>query len=277
MSNLTHDDPRLTAYALGELPASERALMESELANSPELRAEVELIRALSGNLSAELSKELGSTPTLTRPQRAAIVRAATPHAWRVIGWSVITAAAASIALMVAMPAGTFTEPAPERLAMKPLSEKDSGPTTTSFTAAEATAASPAPSAVAMPAVVPPPPLLARVDKDAARFSLQDPTKKSGQPTLSQIEKEYDEATNALTAREEQVTADQKAAASPVAKAAVTKAKSLPSEENAAHQDEKLAPGEIPIHKPPVPSAHDEAETSSTRPRGFASRVAGAG
>ena len=92
MSNLTHDDPRLTAYALGELPASERALMESELANSPELRAEVELIRALSGNLSAELSKELGSTPTLTRPQRAAIVRAATPRAWRVIGWSVITA-----------------------------------------------------------------------------------------------------------------------------------------------------------------------------------------
>ncbi len=238
MSNLTHDDPRLTAYALGELPAAERAVIESELANNPELRAEVELIRALSGNLSAEFSKELGSTPTLTRPQRAAIVRAATPRAWRVIGWSVITAAAASIALMVMMPAGTLVERAPERLAMNSLSKTDAEPKAASFAPAVTTAT---PSAATLPPVVSAAPLLARADKDAERFSLQDPTKKPGQPTLSQSEKEYNEATNALTAREEQVTADRKAAASPVEVAAVAKAKSLPSEENAAHQDEKLA------------------------------------
>ncbi len=219
MSNLTHDDPRLTAYALGELPASERAMMESELANRPELRAEVELIRALSGNLSAELSKELGSTPTLTRPQRAAIVRAATPRAWRVIGWSVITAAAASIALMVMMPAGTLVERAPERLAMKSLSKTDAEPKAASFAPAVTTAT---PSAATLPVAVPAAPLLARADKDAARFSLQNSTKKPGQPTLSQIEKEYTEATDALTTREEKKPTDRKAIPPPVTVAAAT-------------------------------------------------------
>ena len=243
MSNLTHDDPRLTAYALGELPASERALMESELINSPELRAEVELIRALSGNLSAELSKELGSTPTLTRPQRAAIVRAATPRAWRVIGWSVITAAAASIALMVMMPERALMAPPSQSFAMKPLSEADSGPTGASFDASGSTiapSAPSAPSAATLPTVVPSAPLLARVDKDAARFSLQDPTKKPGQEFSRKAEKEYAEETNAPTAREEKIITNKKAIPPPVTVAAATQTKNSPIVGNTVGEDMKL-------------------------------------
>ena len=43
---LTIDDPKLTAYALGELDAAERADIERVLAQSPELQAEVEAIAA---------------------------------------------------------------------------------------------------------------------------------------------------------------------------------------------------------------------------------------
>ena len=41
-----HDDPRLTAYALGELDASERSAIEVLLSESPESRQFVEDIRA---------------------------------------------------------------------------------------------------------------------------------------------------------------------------------------------------------------------------------------
>lgn len=55
---LTIDDPRLTAYALGELDATERANVERELAQSPELQAEVEAIRRAGEQLSRELASE---------------------------------------------------------------------------------------------------------------------------------------------------------------------------------------------------------------------------
>ena len=113
MTTLQHDDPRLTAYALGELPADERAEIELQLAGDPGLRAEVEQIRALSGDLAQGLAAELRATPTLTRPQRATITRAATPRSWRVVGWSVLTSAvAATIAVMVIPTMGMVRESA---------------------------------------------------------------------------------------------------------------------------------------------------------------------
>ncbi|MEQ2010039.1 MAG: zf-HC2 domain-containing protein, partial [Limisphaerales bacterium] len=54
--NLTPDDPKLTAYALGELDATERAAVEAALAHSPECRRAVEEIRALAGELTTELA-----------------------------------------------------------------------------------------------------------------------------------------------------------------------------------------------------------------------------
>ena len=122
MSTITNDDPRLTAYALGELPASERAAIEQQLANDPELRAEVEQIRLLSGDLARDLAADLAQTPALTKPQRATIARAAKPRAWRVISLGVLTtAAAATIALLVVPSLQMTSEQSPSRLDMTPM------------------------------------------------------------------------------------------------------------------------------------------------------------
>ncbi len=65
------DDPRLTAYALGELDEAERAEVEALLAESEEARAAVGEIEAL----GASLSEELASEPEvgLTDEQRGAL------------------------------------------------------------------------------------------------------------------------------------------------------------------------------------------------------------
>jgi len=55
---LSPDDPKLTAYALGELDAAERAAIEAVLADSPEARAVVEEIRAAAERLTSELAAE---------------------------------------------------------------------------------------------------------------------------------------------------------------------------------------------------------------------------
>ena len=120
MSTISHDDPRLTAYALGELPVSERAAIEQQLANDPELRAEVEQIRLLSGDLARDLAADLAQTPSLTKPQRATIVRAAKPRAWRVVGWSVLTTAAAATIALLVVPSLQLTSE-PSRLEMTPM------------------------------------------------------------------------------------------------------------------------------------------------------------
>lgn len=58
ISHLTPDDPRLTAYALGELDAAEHVAVEAAIKNDPAAQAAVAQIRALSGDLSAALAKE---------------------------------------------------------------------------------------------------------------------------------------------------------------------------------------------------------------------------
>lgn len=56
--NISPDDPRLTAYALGELEAAERAEVEALLQNSPSAQAAVEEIRGTVAQLEAALSEE---------------------------------------------------------------------------------------------------------------------------------------------------------------------------------------------------------------------------
>ena len=77
------EDPRLTAYALGELPADEHAAFERELEGDPAARAEVESIRAMAGVVEVELRQEPAAT--LTESQRAAVKHEATRHraGWR--------------------------------------------------------------------------------------------------------------------------------------------------------------------------------------------------
>ena len=66
------DDPRLTAYALGELDAADRAEVEALLADSPEARRFVEEIRATARLLTEQLHQEPApaSPPSTARPSR---------------------------------------------------------------------------------------------------------------------------------------------------------------------------------------------------------------
>jgi Ca-activated chloride channel family protein len=52
------NDPKWTAYALGELPAAERAEVEREIAQHPEAGRLVEEIRVMSGHLKTALARE---------------------------------------------------------------------------------------------------------------------------------------------------------------------------------------------------------------------------
>ena len=71
---LTPDDPKLTAYALGELPAAERAAVEAELKQSPDCRRAVGEIRAMSGMLEQELAEE--ACPALSASATANVLAA---------------------------------------------------------------------------------------------------------------------------------------------------------------------------------------------------------
>jgi Ca-activated chloride channel family protein len=64
------DDPRLTAYALGELDGAEKAEVEQRLANDAEARQLVSETRALAAQLTSELS---AAPEALTDERRAAI------------------------------------------------------------------------------------------------------------------------------------------------------------------------------------------------------------
>jgi anti-sigma-K factor RskA len=65
------DDPRLTAYALGELDAADRQAIEAELEKADEFRQAVEEIVRTAALLNAELTPE--PLPGLTHAQRLAI------------------------------------------------------------------------------------------------------------------------------------------------------------------------------------------------------------
>ena len=102
LSNLSPDDPKLTAYALGELDAGERAALETALRNDPAARAAVEEIRAAAAKLEFALAAEpMVSTSTepklLPTPHRASLFRF--PQVYYLVGGL----AAACFAIFVAM------------------------------------------------------------------------------------------------------------------------------------------------------------------------------
>ena len=68
-----HDDPRLTAYALGELDASQFADVQKILDASEEARKYVDEIRLTAEWLARELQKEAGAPPILSLANHRAI------------------------------------------------------------------------------------------------------------------------------------------------------------------------------------------------------------
>lgn len=73
---ITKDDPRLTAYALGELEGDERAEVEAAVCAHPALRAHVDEIRALAGQIEDALTSPQGQEGEVAheiheRPEKA--------------------------------------------------------------------------------------------------------------------------------------------------------------------------------------------------------------
>lgn len=90
---ISPDDPRLTAYALGELAGDERAAIEAALRRSSDLRAAMDEIRATTNQLQAALAAEAAEADLLepalpmplativSRAEREAVMSAAAPRA----------------------------------------------------------------------------------------------------------------------------------------------------------------------------------------------------
>ncbi|MCE5325897.1 MAG: von Willebrand factor type A domain-containing protein [Planctomycetaceae bacterium] len=100
------DDPKLTAYALGELDEHEAAQIESQLKDDPAAAAAVESIRALAGQLTVELAAE--KSEGLTSQHLTAIKETAMPSTtrrsriYKVFAGSVAAAAAVIVVVLVA-------------------------------------------------------------------------------------------------------------------------------------------------------------------------------
>lgn len=120
------DDPKLSAYLLGELPHDERAAMERAIAADPALRLSLGELRRVAALLEGTLST---AAPTLRPTQRDAVLRAARQAAGedRVIefacatrrraSWPAVLGAAAAVVLAVTL-ASRFSKPEPrERMA----------------------------------------------------------------------------------------------------------------------------------------------------------------
>ncbi len=68
---LSHDDPKLTAFALGELDDSQRSAVEAAIAASPELQHTVADIRAVADAITVGLNA--GPALSLTAAQRSLV------------------------------------------------------------------------------------------------------------------------------------------------------------------------------------------------------------
>lgn len=75
------DDPRITAWLLGELTEAERASFEREIAASPDLAAAVDEFRRLIGEVSTALDAETPVGQTLSSSERSALLSACDPPA----------------------------------------------------------------------------------------------------------------------------------------------------------------------------------------------------
>lgn len=99
------NDPRLTAYALGELDDADRAALESELGDCIEVRQVIEEVRAAAWLLTDQLRRE--PSPGLAAKQREVIEQQIAPRFSFVPSGPTVLAIAASL-LVVALGAYNF-------------------------------------------------------------------------------------------------------------------------------------------------------------------------
>lgn len=98
---LLNDDPKLTAYALGELSESERREIELVLARSPELRSTLEEIQLAAASLREEFAEETAGDVLSGGPRILENHRNIIPLPFRV-SWPIMTTVAATIAAILA-------------------------------------------------------------------------------------------------------------------------------------------------------------------------------
>lgn len=117
------NDPRLTAYALGELDDAERVEIEVLLKDNEVARREVETMRRAATTLADELRSE--PCPQLTPEQLAKIEQRFAPSEkeaapfpwWRALGWATALGAAAMVAALF-LPALNQSRAMPRRLTL---------------------------------------------------------------------------------------------------------------------------------------------------------------
>lgn len=113
------DDPRLTAYALGELEGEEHAQVAAAVAADPALQAAVEEIRATAGRLTAALEAEPLPEPTPVHLESYHTVRPS--RIFRFPYWTVAAlTAAACFAVIIALRELPLAEKDQQRKAMAP-------------------------------------------------------------------------------------------------------------------------------------------------------------
>ena len=110
------DEVKLTAYALGEGSAAERAEIEAQLQANPAQQAAVDDLRAFAAQLASELKNEPGIT--LTDDQRQRILKAPAKAAGRTVRfpWRRITGFAAVAAVVTLVFGGTLWHAAKQLL-----------------------------------------------------------------------------------------------------------------------------------------------------------------
>jgi Ca-activated chloride channel family protein len=102
--NISTDDPKLTAYALGELGEGERREIERDLARSVALRAAVEEIRAAANALQKEFASEGKVTPRVDAVQiltRAEAADKIVPFPRRAVAFTAVITTLAACAVAV--------------------------------------------------------------------------------------------------------------------------------------------------------------------------------
>ena len=105
--SIDRDNPKWTAYVLGELDASERAALESELESSEEAREFVQELRLAASMMKDGLAAH--ADVTLTPEQRFSIqgassARPAKPWFTRPLAWTGVLAAAAALLAAISIP-----------------------------------------------------------------------------------------------------------------------------------------------------------------------------
>ena len=112
--SITADDPRLTAYALGEMTAEERRAFEDELAGNAALLAEVKAISSLAKDMEAEMGREAPTDLGTVRRDMIAVQanaadrargkKARSPVVW--LAWSAAAAVALAASVLLFFPPG---------------------------------------------------------------------------------------------------------------------------------------------------------------------------